>query len=88
MTLSANISVTDSNKNKDYSTFQINIASPEPLDCDLITEDLCYWQKVTYKIYENRNSTIIGTINSPYLTEICEDFQLDYVITEGKCNDN
>lgn len=84
MNITVETSVTDSAGGKDYSTLQLNISPPEPLDCDLITQDLCYWQSATYRIYENRNSSVIGTLSSPYLAEICQGFQLDYVLIKGK----
>lgn len=83
--ITVNVTVKDTEfGNEDVSSFRINIAPLKPLDCDLIAQDLCYWHEVTYKIYENRRASVIGTFGSPYLTKICEGFQLYYVITDGK----
>lgn len=69
---------------RDNTTFQVNITPPGILDCDLIIQDLCYWQSATYRIYENREANAIGSISSPYLAEMCKGYNITYEITDGK----
>ncbi|GJQ71371.1 hypothetical protein Trydic_g11101 [Trypoxylus dichotomus] len=68
---------------RDNTTFQVNVTPPDILDCDLIIQDLCYWQSATYRIYENRKASAIGSISSPYLAEMCKGYNITYEITEG-----
>lgn len=69
---------------RNRTTIQLNVLPQSQLDCDLIIQDLCYWQSVSYQIYENRKPAIIGSLSSPYLAEMCSDYKLNYTLLSGK----
>ncbi|XP_031350288.1 proto-oncogene tyrosine-protein kinase receptor Ret [Photinus pyralis] len=67
----------------DTTTIQLNIGPKYPLNCDLMLHDLCFWQSATYRIFENRQPTVIGSLNSPYLAEMCKGYKLSYALLDG-----
>ncbi|XP_017782379.1 PREDICTED: proto-oncogene tyrosine-protein kinase receptor Ret [Nicrophorus vespilloides] len=66
------------------TSVRVNISPPDKLDCVLIVQDLCYWQTADYRIFENRKPTILGTLSSPFLTDLCPGFKLNYTINKGE----
>ncbi|KAK4876399.1 hypothetical protein RN001_012821 [Aquatica leii] len=76
-------SVEDDSGIRDSTTIQINIGPRHPLNCDSVTQDLCFWQSANYRIFENRKPSIIGSLNSPYLAEMCKGYKLNYTIIKG-----
>lgn len=77
------VSVEDSIR-RNWTAFEINIFPPDSLDCDLLTQDLCYWRSASYKIYENTKPSIIGSLSSPYLAEMCRGFTVNYTLVKGE----
>lgn len=75
--------VEDSSGIKNFTSFRVNLYPVESLDCDFLIEDLCYWQTVTYRIFENRKGSVIGSLSSPYLVDLCEGFKMNYTLIEG-----
>lgn len=81
--IKSTVSASDSFGTRDYSSFQVNVSPTEKLDCNLLTEDLCYWKSVDYRIYENKGPSIIGSLSTPYLSAMCEGFLINYTIISG-----
>lgn len=50
----------------------------EALDCDLITEELCFWENSRYSISENTKPVRIGSLSSPFLVEMCASCKINY----------
>ena len=74
----------EDSQGKDNTTFQVNVTPADIFDCDLMTQDLCYWQSASYRIYENRRANVIGTISSPYLMEMCDGYRVSYTLVTGE----
>lgn len=85
--VSANISATKGNDTA-WTTFEIDVLPTEARDCDLITQDLCFWHSVSYRIYENSEPNLIGSLASPYLLQTCEGYDLNYTLVKGECQGN
>lgn len=80
--LSTAVTVTD-NVSRDSTVFEIAFQPLDKLDCDLLIVDLCYWPSANYKIYENTKPSLIGSLSSPYLMELCKGFKIDYMLVKG-----
>ncbi|RZC39370.1 proto-oncogene tyrosine-protein kinase receptor Ret, partial [Asbolus verrucosus] len=76
--ISARIFVQDSFGKKNRTSLKLDILPLVPLDCDFIVEDLCFWKSAQYRINENTKPTLIGSLASPYLTEMCASYVIKY----------
>nr|XP_022910564.1 proto-oncogene tyrosine-protein kinase receptor Ret isoform X1 [Onthophagus taurus]XP_022910572.1 proto-oncogene tyrosine-protein kinase receptor Ret isoform X2 [Onthophagus taurus] len=68
---------------QDKTTFQVNILPADVVDCDLITADLCFWKSVRYRVFENRKPSLIGSLSSAYLVEMCPGYKINYTLING-----
>ncbi|GLG94389.1 Proto-oncogene tyrosine-protein kinase receptor Ret [Gryllus bimaculatus] len=53
------------------------------LDCDSLTQELCFWPAALYAIPENRPSSLLGPLGPPYLSELCPQHNLSYTLGNG-----
>lgn len=78
--------VEDTVKITNDTKVHVNILQNSLIDCDLMTRDLCYWQSATYRIFENSEPSVIGSLSSSYLAEICTKHKINYTLIKGKIN--
>lgn len=71
--------------NEAQTTVKVNLDPGGTQDCDLLTKELCYWKTVSYRLFENRRATVIGSISSPYLAEMCPTHEVRYTLLNGEC---
>lgn len=67
-----------------WTTLEIDVLSTEAGNCNLISQDLCFWHSVSYGIKENSPPTVIGSLGSPYLLQTCKGYNLNYALIKGK----
>ncbi|KAK7865870.1 hypothetical protein R5R35_003985 [Gryllus longicercus] len=53
------------------------------LDCDSLTQELCFWPAALYAIPENRPSSLLGPLGPPYLSKLCPQHNLSYTLGNG-----
>ncbi|KAK9889736.1 hypothetical protein WA026_007118 [Henosepilachna vigintioctopunctata] len=66
----------------DSTTLQIEFLPLHVQDCDLIVEDLCFWDSVRYRVSENRPPTVLGSLADSYLEATCPDYKLNYTLKD------
>lgn len=66
-----------------WTTFEIDVLPTVAGNCDLISQDLCFWQSVSYSIKENSAPGVIGSLVSPYLLQTCNQYDVNYTLIKG-----
>lgn len=69
---------------KEVTSLQIETLPLDAIDCDLMVEELCFWTSVKYRLKENRQRTVLGTLSNPYLVGMCPDYVLNYTMKRGE----
>lgn len=82
--ISAKITAVGGSGDMAWTTLVIDVLPAETENCDLISQDLCYWHSVSYSIKENSVPTVIGSLASPYLLQTCKGFNVNYTVIKGK----
>lgn len=82
-TVSAKISAVGGNDTA-FTTFEIDVVPTEAENCDLISQDLCFWHSVSYRIKEDSLPSVIGSLVSPYLLQTCKGYEINYTLIKGK----
>lgn len=67
-----------------FTTFEIDVVPTVAQNCDLISQDLCFWHSVTYRIKEDSPPTVIGSLASSYLLQSCKGYAVNYTLIKGK----
>lgn len=80
------ISVTtrDREGSEAHTSVRVELDPTSPSDCELLTRQLCFWRNVTYRLYENRRPTVLGSLSSPFLADMCPNHSLKYQLINGK----
>lgn len=81
--ISATVSV-DSVEGKNETHLMVNVVPMDIFDCDVIVEDLCYFEEANYRIMEEENPIIIGPLASSYVWELCPKYKLTYNMPESE----
>lgn len=82
--ISANLTAVSGNNDIAWTTFEIDVLPTKAGNCDLISQDLCFWRSVSYSIKENLVPGVIGSLVSPYLLQTCKGYNVNYTVIKGK----
>lgn len=66
------------------TTVRVELDHGAPTDCEAHTKQLCFWKNVNYTLYENRGPTVLGSLSSPFIVNMCSKYKVKYQLLNGK----